>query len=280
MTRFGHLLLFASLLCAPACTTYSVRRSALVPHIAPVARSGQPIQGKAEVALGSPTAFSFQTPREGDRANAGLYLPTVQIDGSLRARIGHDLDLGFVWDQGLDDGAVRISDDQPKPRGGDTYGGGVSLFYSAEVGPAFRLGMAADLLVYSVPVVEHRTCVSNCFEASTVVTEDRRSVSVLSLGLVPSWHEGRWTVFGGLTAKNHPTNTKGEIDSVLSSPDESDADDIRPGPFNLIAAVGAEVELAHGVRGLVQLYQPLTQEPVVYGPSVGVEITVPLGTAN
>ncbi len=46
-----------------ACTTYSVRRSALVPAIAPAMRSGAPMDHSVDLTAAAPTLLSPAAPR-------------------------------------------------------------------------------------------------------------------------------------------------------------------------------------------------------------------------
>ena len=76
------------LLCSAACTTYTVRKSALAPHIAPPMRNGQNLMGAAaEASVGASALARGKDPVEGPDANAGLYIPRVEVTAALRKRI-------------------------------------------------------------------------------------------------------------------------------------------------------------------------------------------------
>jgi hypothetical protein len=263
------------LICGGACTTYTVRKSALAPHIAPPMRSGQDMGGAtAEAAVGASALARGKAPVEGEDANAGLYIPRVEVVGALRKRISEDLDLGILYDHGFRRGAYATSEDQPEPRNGSVYGFGVSGFYSVPTGsPGLRVGIGLDLLTYSIPYVEYRTCVDFCGGTPyTRVDHDRDSVGVYSLAVIPSWKSGRFTLFGGGTVRNHPTIEKGSIEGVLDSDDEVDS-----GPPNFIVHAGLDVELGQGIRAMAMVYQPVDRSPVEYAPTLGVGLTLPLG---
>ena len=267
------LLVFV--LVVSGCATYSVRRAALVPHLAPTPRNGQPLDGRHEVSIGSSTLVSAHAPGEGD-TDAGVEIPRVDLNGALRFRIGDDVDLGFVWDQGLEEGARGIAEDQPTPDNGDVFGGGFSLQYAAPfpAEPRFRIGMTLDLLYYSVPYVEYRTCVEGCAPMTTI-ERGRAGIPVISIGMIPSYRFERWTVYGGLTARNHPTIERGEIESDLDF--DSGSDEVSAGPFNLVASAGVDVPLHRSLRASLQLYQAITQTPVAYGPTLAVAVAIPFG---
>lgn len=257
-----------------ACGTYSVRKSALAPHLAPPMRSGHGTGQGTEVSFGSTTVAAAVAPEEGPGANAGLHIPRAELGGALRGALSPNFDFGFLWDYGARRGATKTAEDEPSPQNGSVWGGGISMFYSAPTPhPAFRLGLGLDLLRYSVPYVEYRTCVEDCVEPYTDVDHDREGVNVYSLSVIPSWRVGGLTLFGGGTLRNHPMVDKGEIE-IGTYPD----DEVNAGPPNLIATVGAEIELFGSVRALGMVYQPLTQDPVRYGPTFGAAITIPLGS--
>ncbi len=257
-----------------ACGTYSVRKSALAPHLAPPMRSGHGTGQGSALAFGSPTVATAVAPEEGPGAHAGLHIPRAEVGGALRGALTPNFDVGFVWDYGARQGATKTAADEPSPQNGGVWGGGLSMFYSAPTGhPGIRLGLGLDLLRYSVPYVEYRTCVADCVEPYTDVHHDREGVNVYSVSVIPSWRHGSVTLFGGGTLRNHPMVDKGEIEIGVYPDDE-----VSEGPANFIATVGAEVELFGGVRALGMVYQPLTQDPVRYGPTFGAALTIPLGS--
>jgi len=263
------------LLCSAACSTYTVRKSALAPHITPPMRNGQNLMGAAaEAAVGTSAVARASDPVEGPDANAGLYIPRVEVTAALRKRISEDMDLGLLYDHGFRRGAIATSEDQPEPNNGSVYGGGVTGFYSVPTGtPGLRVGIGLDLLMYSVPYVEYRTCVDFCgSEPYSRVDHDRDSIGVYSLAVIPSYHTGRITLFGGGTVRNHPTIEKGSIEGPLDSDDEVDS-----GPPNFILSGGIDVELGQGIRAMAIVYQPMDKDPVDYGPTLGLGLTLPLG---
>jgi hypothetical protein len=266
----------AATLLLVGCSTYSVRKSALAPHIAPPMRSGHGLgDASAEAAFGASTLASTGRPTEGEEANAGLHIPSVELGGALRGRVTDYLDVGVLFDYGLRRGATSTSDDQPTPDNGNVWGGGASLFLSLPTAsPALRVGIGLDLMAYSIPYVEYRTCIENCAgHPYSTVDHDRETIGVYSVSLVPSWRAGRLTLFGGGTLRNHPTIAKGGIEGEDLDLD----DDVDAGPANVLVSAGAEVELGAGVRAMGMVYQPITSDPVEYTPTFGVALTIPLG---
>lgn len=278
LLRMSPRRLFIPLLvCSAACSTYTVRKSALAPHMAPPMRNGQNLMGAAaEASVGASALARTDAPKEGPDANAGLYIPRVEVTAALRKQISSDLDLGLLYDHGFRRGAYATSEDQPEPNNGSVYGGGVTGFYSVPTGtPGLRVGIGLDLLIYSVPYVEYRTCVDLCgSEPYSRVDHDRDSIGVYSLAVIPSYSTGRVTVFGGGTVRNHPTIDKGSIEGPL----EIDSDDeVKSGPPNFVLSGGIDIELGQGIRAMAIVYQPIDRDPVDYAPTLGVGLTLPLG---
>lgn len=269
------LFAFASLVAVAAtgCTT-SVRRAALVPHQQPSQRTGQPLARSAEIAVG---AASIVETVEPTAESAGVQIPQTQVNAGMRFRTPvSGLDMGFVWDYGASEGSNKAAEDQPTVDHGDVIGGGVTMHYAMRTGhPGVSIGLTGDLIFYSVPYVEYQTCI-DCDPLApwTDVDEKREMVPVLALGVVPSWHSGIVTLFGGVTMRNHPYVERGNIGNSIS--EELD-EEVQAGPLNFIANAGIELGKPDGVRGLLHVYQPLGSDPVQYGPSFGVSLAIPLG---
>jgi hypothetical protein len=259
-------LVLACSIFTAACSQYSVRRAALVPNLAPTPRTGQPLDGQAELHLGTAHAVSIADPSTSE--NVGVHVPRIDLNGAVRLRIGADTDIGFVYDEGFEAGSISVRPDQPTPSG-NVRGGGVSVHTSFPIAPEWRLAFAADVLLYSIPYVEYRTC-TNCMEAWTDISERRVATLVASLGVIGSWRRGPWTVFGGLTMRNHPTTRLSSVE-IFASSDE----DVSAGPFNVIAAIGAEYAFGPGLRAQLQIYQPIAQDPVAYMPTIAVSFAIP-----
>jgi hypothetical protein len=227
-----------------------------------------------EASMGASTAASGERPREGEGANAGLFIPRVELGGAMRAQVGELFDVGLVWDYGAREGAYRTSPDQPTPDNGSVWGGGASAFASLPtLTPGFRVGVGLDLLVYSIPYVEYRTCATGCLKPYTTVDRDRENVGVYSLSIIPSWRAGRVTLFGGGTMRNHPTITKGSVEGPA---EDLLSDEVEAGPPNFVVSAGVELEVVAGLRAMALVYQPITTDPVEYGPTLGLALTIPL----
>jgi hypothetical protein len=275
MLRLAVLLAALCLCAASAQPQYSVRRAALAPELAPSLRDGQPMAQRAEVAVGSAGLVELAAPEAGSSGDPGVEVPRYDVNGALRLRASSAIDVGLVWDQGLDDGARPLAEDQPAVDGGDVMGGGLSFGFHGETGvPGLYISVNLDLLGYSVPYVEQRTCVELCDDVPTdEVYRGRKRIGVAGLGLVGSWRSGPWTLFGGFAARNHPRVPKGGIEY---GPDDGDHE-VSAGPFQVLVSGGAAYTLPHDVRVMAMVYQTVTDDTVRYAPTMAVGITVPFG---
>ncbi len=262
------------LLLVPAfagCSTYAQQRAALVPHATPIMTDGQPLSAPGEIALGA-SNINLVQPGEGN-PDAGIEIPSTQLVGAAMIRASPNLTLGGLYERGLSAGAHSLQDHQP-PVDDDVSGLGVSMTYSIPTSlPGWRVALSSELVVWSVPWVEYTTCIANCIGNGGYTTSSKGSdnVPTLAVGVTPSYRTGRFTLFGGVTVRNHPT-----VDQTIRTDIPQDPD-VSSGPFNVTLHAGAAVELGAGVRASLLVHQTVTTDPVAYGPSIGVMVAIPLG---
>ncbi len=251
------------------------RRAALVPHMVPSPRSGQPIRGGlGQIYLHHSAVTSLRNPREAPEANAGVYIPRYQIGGGMRFRIGRDFDMGLVMEYGLRQGSIAVAEDVPPRPSRDTFGIGLSFAYSIRATRRFRIGLTFDPFLYFIPKVEYPATSCNPPDWVGCVPSDKDTevVPVLSFSVIPSVLVNRWLVlFGGITVRNHPTIEKEGWDTPW------DDQDVEMGPANVTLGVGAEFRVHKRVFFMLQLYYPVTRDPVVYYPVVGAGFQVSFG---
>lgn len=263
-----------ALLVAAGCQTYAQHRAALVPHQSPLPIDGQPLQSAGALALGASNLGNVTAPNAGD-PGAGDIVPSDQLRGSLDLRASRNVSLGVAYEHGLAAGATRVKDSEPPITDEDVTGYGAHIAVSIPTSnPAWRIGVATELMMWTIPWVQYSTCVDNCGTSTgtTVMSTGRDQVPTIALAIVPSYRAGRLTVFGGFTARNHPTIIE-KIDTVLPN----EPADVQSGPFNITAQAGAEIEISSGVTASVLVHQTLTRDPVIYGPSLAAMLTIPLG---
>lgn len=255
-----------------ACNVNRVNRAALVPHMTPTLRSGAPMETPGEISLGA-SSLTHTTLGSSDD-EAAVEVPGTQAEGAMRLRLGQHVAMGLLYAEGFDAGARAIKDGQPPVESGNTRGYGFTLSGMIPTGdPRWHVGVNSELLFWSVPYVEYSTCVQNCGGVNwTFVEEGRATVSQLAIGLVPTYSAGSWSVWGGLTFRNHPTIEQKGVEVGIDWEDE-----VEEGQFNTVLSAGADVELGGGFRAGVTLYQVVQGQPAKYGPSVAAMLTIPLG---
>lgn len=271
-TRALTCFLFCTAMVISGCHTYEVFRGARVPRPAPLARTGQPMGNQAEVSLAAQTAIDTNTPSLGDDA-AGVHVPRHQgrVDVRLRAA-DTNLDVGLIYERGLEAGSHALAKGSPEPDG-DAVGTGLSLFFSVPTSdPRWHVGIGAELLAYSIPWVEYRVCIDGCQEPFVLVDEGRSVRAVGGFSVIPSFRPSEhWSLYGGLTARNHPTIPRTGIEGDIDLGAE-----VEGGPLNVTAIGGVEYQHQSGIRASLHAYQTLTANPVQYYPVVGLAVVLPL----
>ena len=252
-----------------ACQTYAVHRAAFVPRATPIPTSGQPNASPADLSLGA-TALDPTRPVAGD-PDIGVEVPGVQARGELDVRVTASFSLGVFHERGLASSARALHDTQPAVAGGDVAGTGAMFRYAPPLDDHWRLAIAIEASMWSVPYVEYVTC-TTCETPFTDVTRGSGVAMVLAGSLVPSYHSGRVTWFGGLTVRNHPIAIEKDMQNFVG--DNGGIDD---GPGVAILDAGAEVTVGDGVRASLAIAQVLDAAPVAYGPSIALAVTIPLG---
>jgi hypothetical protein len=140
------------------------------------------------------------------------------------------------------------------------------------------VGVGLDGLLYRIPYFEQGTCVSNCAGSPASYQENgTHTVGVFGASVTPSWRSGSWVLFGTLAMRNHPSNLKGEVQTSMENLND-DSHEVNGGPAYVMVAGGASLTVARGFDAFVQVFQPLTRDPVIYGPSLGAGLTASWGT--
>jgi hypothetical protein len=238
--------------------------------------SGHGLDGIAELGFGASSLAHSTELGEGD-PEAGVEVPGTQLRADARFRLSDVFALGLVYENGLDETAKRPKDEQPPVDEGNVQGYGITADVSIGTrDPKLRVGLGFDLVFWDVPYVEYLSCAPQdpCFPYD-IMSKGTDRTETFGFSITPSYRMGLWTFFGGLTARQHPTiQQKGtETDPILEG-----EGDVKSGPFNLLVSAGFEAALMQGaVEASLVLYQDITQDPVRYGPGLGVMVVVPLG---
>lgn len=268
-TRLPGVLL---LLALAGCSGHAVRRSALVPAIAPPLNTGQAANDRlVGLSLGNSTFLRESSPiaLSGSTPDAGLYIPRSQWGLQALFTVTDGLRLGPKLEIGMRQGADPIAEGIPAPPDDPTVAFGPVLEYSIPVAPpVFRIGLGLELLWTFCPYALFTGCPS-CKR----VDSGTDSTLVVNLSLVPSFRLGPVTLFAGVGARNQPTNT---LDDRVYT-ESFFSDNVTFGKLYVLVYGGIQLHL-RVLELTLEVYYPTTREPVSYGgPALSAWLTVPLG---
>jgi hypothetical protein len=252
--------------CVPL-PVYRVQRSARVPRPAAPLRTGEPLQGPVELSLGSTVGTSATLVDK----EAAIEVPRAQMRGEVRIKIRRG-EIAPFFERAFESSFEALDATQAPVREGAPRGGGLATRYSFATGvPGLSIGAGTEVLWFSMPYVEYRTCVEYCEEngvSGTTMHTGSETRGSWGFSLTPTYRDGRVAVFGGVYSRRHPsiarkgTEIGGEYDR-----------DIVQGNYNVMFHAGVEVR-ASVFAVMAQLQQDVTASPVQYGPSFGLALAI------
>lgn len=230
------------------------------------------MQGPVEASVGASNLVDARAPRLGDDPTVASEIPSMQLRGELRFRLARYGQLALIHDHAISS-TYRALDPTQAPVGHGTaqsFGVAIRGAIPDEEVPGLSIGLGLELLEWSLPYVEYRSCVASCDgQPVQQMNTGTDTLAEPAFQIVPSYRRGALTLFAGIYATPHArVERKGtEIGAM-----DYDSDIARSG-FNFIAHAGAEVAFGY-VSVLAQVQQDLTADPVSYGPSLGVALAV------
>jgi hypothetical protein len=263
-----RLLFLAIAASLAGCYASQGHHAALVPHATPLAGDGQPMTSRIEGQVGAINALDLIAAKSGNPADA-VEVPDTQLHGALDLQADRNVSVGFLYERALAATAQRTSPSSLPVDHGDASGAGMSLAVSVPIDRHLAIGFSGEAMWWSVPWVTSYRCTGGCRGPDPFIFRGNDDVITLAVGVAPSYRTGRWTWFGGLTLRDHPTVRE-------ETSDDENTTLLKPGPATVIVHAGAEVELGAGVRASLILAQTITRDPVAYGPSAGLLLTVPI----
>ncbi len=271
----GAIRFVAALGLAPACLppppVYKVQRTARVPHPAAPLRSGAPLAGPVELSVGTSSVLETRAPRLAD-PQASVEVPSVQLRGELRFRLGTYGELDLIHDHAIESTMHALDHSQAAVQDDPVFSVGMGLRYAVHSRdlPHLFLGLGVEVLGWNTPYVEYRSCVANC--DGVPLQETSRGEDMLGAfawSITPTYRDGALTVFGGIYAAPHPTIVrKGTEYSAVDYDSE-----LESGAYNYVVHAGLEYALGP-VSVLAQVQDDLTRAPVWYGPSFGFAVAL------
>src|SRR6185503_6713044 len=105
-------------------------------------------------------------------------------------------------------------------------------------------------------------CVANCGVTTYYVHDgELADIPIWNVSVLPSYRDHQLTVFGGITWRNHPTNSKFDTKTQTQLAME-DAGDVRAGPTYRLIEVGVEYAATPTWKLLVIAHQAITTDVV------------------
>ncbi|MBV8759023.1 MAG: hypothetical protein JO257_17170 [Deltaproteobacteria bacterium] len=263
------LLLFAGCLPPPV---YRVQRDVRAAHAIAPLWSGSPMQGPVEVSTGASNLVDARAPRIGDDPTVASEVPSMQLRGELRFRFARYGQIAVIHDHAIAS-TYRALDPTQAPVDHDTaqsLGFAIRGAIPVDDVPGLSIGLGFELLQWWLPYVEYRSCVANCDGVPLQeMTSGTDTLAEPAFQVTPSYRSGALTLFAGVYATPH---ARVERKGTEYSATDYDSEIVRS-QFNFIAHAGAEVTFGY-ISVLAQLQQDLVSDPVSYGPSLGLALSV------
>ena len=255
--------------CVPP-PVYRVQRAARVPRPTVPLRTGQPLAGPLEFTLGASSAMNTKKP-EGNGESA-IEVPDHQMRGELRIRLFERGELAIIHERAIGH-ATKLDETQADITSGQPSGSGAALRFSIHPdGAPWSVGLDWEMLRWSVPYTEIRTCIENCENVDTY-QENHSETGELTwgFGITPAIRvSDNISLFGGMFLRNHPTIVRKDTE-VGSYNDE----DLEAGPVNVLLHAGIAARLG-AFTALLLVNQDMDRDPVTYGPGIGFALSASL----
>jgi hypothetical protein len=252
-------------------TTYCIRRSTLVPIPSPSLRPAALATGIVEGSFASDVVVWAQPPEAYELRNVGHYVPRGQFQGTLLFSWHRSVSLGFVWEVGVPQGAIPISEWLIAAPDDPAWGSGFHLSFHIPVHERVVIDIGCEALFSSLP---SRMTYMNCDpDSDEVGSGGERSATTATLlprlWVAVGWdfHWSHLTFAFGI--RPHPYNTH------ISREHHDDPSTISPDleytlyPYVLI---GWELHMAQWAHISLAVYQMLDFDPVVYAPIFGLNL--------
>jgi hypothetical protein len=243
--------------------TYDIRQSSLVP-----AATAPPVPtntGLGHAWVSDSTIVFLDPPELAPNENAGLWIPRTQVELALGFHASDHFGMRGVGLVGAPWGAMAAAPTTLPNPGTSVFGGGLAMsFRGRGAGDRvyFDFDVACQLLsVPSYVIIDDSGSVPSPISSGHL---ERDEVWLGWIAIVPHVVVNEdVTLLGSFSLRNHPTN----LASFTSTEAEAEVEE---GPVNLVVALGAEVHAEEWLDIVPIVQWPVTRDPVVYGPIIGV----------
>ncbi len=251
---------------------YRVQRDVRVAHATAPLWSGSPMQGPVEASFGASSLAETRRPRLGDDPTVASEVPSLQLRGELRFRIARYAQLALVHDHAIASTYRALDPTQAPVDHGTAESFGIAIRGAVPVDgvPGMSLGFGVELLEWSLPYVEYRTCVERCDGVpAQEMTSGTDTMFEPAMHVIPSYRRGNLTVFAGIYGTPHARVARKGTEYSSTDYDS----ELTRSSVNFILHAGAELTFGY-VSVLAQVQQDLVTDPVSYGASLGVALAV------
>lgn len=251
-------------ICGGGCVTHTVRQSTLVPAavLPPMGHRDGPVNFQ----LSDATVTFLSRPKRAPNSNAGLWITRHLFQAGVSTSVGEHVAIRLSGLYGLSEGAMAAAPTTLRNPGRNTFGYGSGVDVRFNTAP-HHLNVTLDVRILSTPSHFEATCIASSCEGMEDVVGDRsdgvfQASAAVTYGVdLDRDLRGLFTV----ALQNHPTNR--EEFASASPTSEVDA-----GPLNAIVGLGLDVSVSEWFGLVPTLQWPITRDPVVYGPIVGIAL--------
>jgi hypothetical protein len=258
---------------------YRVNRTARVPRPAVPLRSGEPLQGPIELSFGASSVGEVRDPKVATPSSS-VEVPSTQVRGELRFRVGKRGEFAVMHEQAIATTMRAVDPTQAPVDHGTAWSLGAAVRYAIEIpnAPGFYIGTGLELMQWTIPYVEYRTCIENCDGVpKTSMNEGDVQTYTPGFSLTPTYRTGPVALFAGVYGRRHPTIVRKSTEYDYNYMDTEQ--DVDGGPMNWVVHAGAEYHAAN-FAFFATIQQDLTRDPVSYGPSLAVGMSAHLPELN
>lgn len=252
-----RLLILTVLLSACSTRAQTVRRATLTPMPVPVRGNGQ-IAERTTLTIEGDSLTPTRAPSVGASQDVGLWSPRHQASADLALKLPNweNVTVRGIYTHIFREDAKDLVDVEIPDRDGMGFGTGVTITRRTE-NPAVVVGFSGELYLYRLPYVNG--------------SGDHMSVTPgAAFGVVPSYHSGALTLFGGLTLRTAPSI---EATGTVTG---TDREGPSIGDLAAVLGAGAEYEIITGLKARLAGHVETIGSPVRYGPNVAAGVVIPL----
>lgn len=238
--------------------------------------TGQPQPTRIALGAGAPSLADLTDPSLTEQ-DSGIALPRRTTRAMVSLGITPYWSISAIRDVGTASSPYTFDPTLPKLDDRHVEGRGMQMDFSIRTSePRFRVGLSFEMMMWKVPWVAVDRCIADCeYGDPGAYLWGDDMVPTFGAAVAPSYRvTDNLSVFGNLTVKNHPTMVN-DVTNAGHQPAE-----VHGGPTSAIFAAGMALEVERHLELALQIAQPVTNDPVSYGPSISGWLRVGFGSSE